>query len=140
MVYEELPEGRKLPDRLSLYRGKPVLPKDPTPEQIRTWIKFYQRNPTGYSHPNWPGDLWRRKYDEIVEFLIERFQTTLDKAEYYGCMLYLTKDIPESELFVPFEKSPQCSVCPSPSIPFPNNVAIQPYTMAKTRHVMPTKE
>lgn len=55
----------------------------------------------------WDRNLWRKPYNEIVEFLISRFRHTQSKIEYYYCMVYLKKELPANELYIPFENSPQ---------------------------------
>jgi len=44
---------------------------------------------------------------EIKEYLLDRFNTTLDIEEYYGCMTLLYHTIPNKELLVEFNDSPQ---------------------------------
>lgn len=55
----------------------------------------------------WPANIWNKSNDEIVEFLLERFETTLFIEEYHLCMLYLGKYVEKEYLYVPFSESPQ---------------------------------
>lgn len=84
--------------------------EEPKPAQIRAWVKRNHRDLSIGSLPvfqDWPKNLWKQKYDDIMNFLRDRFNTTLSEDEYYNCMLYLTKDIPAKSLYVPFKQSPQ---------------------------------
>lgn len=84
-------------------------PPPPTPTQIEAWVKKATREAWcgGPVYSGWASDLWSKQYDEIVNFLIERFETTLCEPEYYFCILYLGKHVPKEALYVPFKFSPQ---------------------------------
>ncbi len=81
----------------------------PTPAQTESWVK----NTNANSHSGapvfegWDKRIWSKSYDEIVNFLIERFENTLSELEYYLCILYLTKHIEKEVLHTPFRQSPQ---------------------------------
>lgn len=81
----------------------------PTPTEIEAWVKRVTReSQCGCPvYSGWATNLWRKPYDEIVEFLIDRFETTLHESEYYLCILHLEKHVPKETLYVPFSQSPQ---------------------------------
>ena len=71
---------------------------------LKTYIK-----PSGfrYHSPDWDRNLWKRSYHEIVEYLEDRFRTTVNEIEYYSSMIYLYHVIPDHELLVEFGDAPQ---------------------------------
>lgn len=81
----------------------------PTPTDIMRWCKTTTQNHQSGSpvFDGWDRQLWSKPYDDIVEFLIDRFETTLCESEYYLCILYLGKHTPKEALYVPFKQSPQ---------------------------------
>jgi len=79
--------------------------KQTTKEDVRIWLG--KNKHACITHPNWDKKLWSKKYDDIVKYLIKRFRTTLDEVEYYNCIVYLWKHIPEEELCIPFKESIQ---------------------------------
>ena len=57
---------------------------------------------------DWPKNLWNKEHDDIVHFIINRFEHTLNEVEYYYCIPFMTKaDYPFDLLFVPYRDSPQ---------------------------------
>lgn len=81
----------------------------PTSKEVEAWvIKFkntvvYEKKWMVFS--GWPETLWKKPYSEIVDFLTERFRTTLSEPEYYLCILYLWKHTEKESLYVPFKES-----------------------------------
>lgn len=76
---------------------------------LKERVKAAYAKPSGfrYHHRDWDKKLWSRPYEEITEFLEDRFRTTLNEVEYYGCMMYLYHAMPDSELLVEFGDAPQ---------------------------------
>jgi hypothetical protein len=70
---------------------------------------LYQKNGFRYQHPDWDKKLWLKKKDEIKEYLLKRFLTTMDVVEYYSCMVLLYHTIPNKELLIDFKDSKQQS-------------------------------
>lgn len=60
-----------------------------------------------YQNPLWDKKLWSRTNDEIREFFLKMFETTLDVVEYYVAIIYLWRTLPNQELLVEFHDSPQ---------------------------------
>ena len=60
-----------------------------------------------YQNPLWDKKLWSRTNDEIREFFLKMFETTLDVVEYYAAIIYLWRTVPNQELLVEFHESPQ---------------------------------
>ncbi len=82
-----------------------MITKEPMPQDIQNWIEKNHNSMAVFD--GWDKRLWSMPYDEIVEFLRDRFNTTLSEVEYYLCMLYLTKNIDKKALHVAFKQSPQ---------------------------------
>ena len=76
---------------------------------LRERVEAAYHKPFGfrYHHPDWNKNLWKGSYREIVEYLEDRFRTTLDEVEYYSSMVYLYHVIPDHELLVEFGDAPQ---------------------------------
>lgn len=68
---------------------------------------LYQKNGFRYQHPDWDKKLWSKRKDEIKEYLLKRFLTTMDVVEYYSCMVLLYHTIPNKELLIEFKDSKQ---------------------------------
>ena len=68
---------------------------------------LYQRNGFRYQHSDWDKKIWNKSKDEIKEYFLERFLNTMDVVEYYSCMVLLYHQIPNKQLLVEFEASPQ---------------------------------
>ena len=71
-------------------------------EQLKKFVENKPKNNLGYSHPDWPSNIWSKSLDEIVDFLKDRFKTTSDEAEYYHVMKLLYKHVDEEDLLIPF--------------------------------------
>lgn len=79
--------------------------------KVMDWV-IRSRKAPGYMPPvfiDWPKSLWDspNEHNEITDFLEERFDTTLDRDEYYCTLFYLDKVVSHDLLFVYFEHSPQ---------------------------------
>ena len=77
-----------------------------SPVDIREWVKITTHNAECLVYHDWPSNLWSKSYEEIIEFLKNRFRETKDVQEYYLCILYLSHDMDPDELFVPWKESP----------------------------------
>ena len=60
-----------------------------------------------YQHESWDKKLWNKSAHDIKEYLWDRFNTTLDIEEYYGCMTLLYRTMPNREILVEFKDSHQ---------------------------------
>lgn len=77
-----------------------------SPEDIREWVDITTHHAECWLYRGWPPNLWSKSYEEIIEFLKNRFRETKDVQEYYLCILYLSHDMDHGELFVPWKESP----------------------------------
>lgn len=68
---------------------------------------LHQRNGFRYQHESWSLKLWNKSAQDIKDYLLDRFNTTLDMEEYYGAMVLLYHTIPNKELLVEFKDSSQ---------------------------------
>lgn len=71
-------------------------------EQVKRFVENKATDNVGYSHPDWPSNIWSKSLDEITDFLKERFKTTSDEVEYYNVMKLLYKTVQEEDLLIPF--------------------------------------
>ncbi len=55
----------------------------------------------------WDSSIWKKTYEEIVEYLIKRLDTTNNEIEYYYCLLYLEKHLSEKLRYLPYKESDQ---------------------------------
>ena len=55
----------------------------------------------------WDESVWKKTYEEIVEYLTKRFDKTNNEVEYYYCLLYLEKHLPEKLRYLPYKESDQ---------------------------------
>ena len=39
----------------------------------------------------WDKSIWKKSYEDIVEYLTKRFEKTSNEVEYYYCLLYTNK-------------------------------------------------
>lgn len=60
-----------------------------------------------FSHipTNWDKKLWNKSTQAIYEYIKERMETTEDEVEYYTCLVYLRKRVPDAELLVEWKDS-----------------------------------
>lgn len=68
---------------------------------------LYQRNGFRYQHPEWDKKIWSKSKDQIREYLLNRFENTMDVVEYYSCMCLLYHTVKNKQLLVEFKDSPQ---------------------------------
>lgn len=76
---------------------------------IKKWIKN-NRSGIGYGtilFDFWDVSIWKKTYEGIVEYLTKRFEKTKNEIEYYYCLLYLEKHLPEKLRYLPYEESDQ---------------------------------
>ena len=77
--------------------------------EIKNWIERVNRE-SRYGVPffsRWDKNLWKKSYDEIVDYIEKRFSVTSSEVEYYFCLLYLTKHLPVSLRYLPYKESRQ---------------------------------
>lgn len=55
----------------------------------------------------WDESIWKKTYEEIVEYLTNRFDKTNSEIEYYYCLLYLEKHLSEKLRYLPYKESDQ---------------------------------
>ena len=74
-------------------------------QEVCDWRRSYSKIGWRGYHPSWPAKraLFSRLYVEIIEFLMDRREKTLDPMEYYLCLPYLSEDIGSAELDQTFE-------------------------------------
>lgn len=77
----------------------------PTPEHIKSWVNAQRGNAQVWNE--WDDKIWSKSYDDIVDYIYNKFCTTLDTVEYYCCMPFLADDMDLEILFTPFRQSPQ---------------------------------
>lgn len=76
---------------------------------VQKWIKN-NRYGVGYGTEVfylWDEAIWKKSYEDIVEYLTKRLETTSDEVEYYYCFLYLEKHLPEKLRYLPYKESDQ---------------------------------
>ena len=79
-------------------------------EDVKDWLERHRTGdataPTNCTR--WKKHkLWKKDYNDIIEYLKTRYNRSLCPIEYYACKLYLSKTLPEDELYMPFEESLQ---------------------------------
>lgn len=80
----------------------------PTPTRIRKHARDQTCREGGAHVPDhWDKKLFTKPYDQIIEYILNIFEHTLDEVEYYNCIPFLTQDVNKKMLFVPFRESPQ---------------------------------
>lgn len=77
--------------------------KEITKEKVVSWVN--EQNKLGPQTPfkDWPTDLFKKPYQEIIEWILERYNSTEDEMEYYVCMIFLHETIPDDQLCTPFK-------------------------------------
>ena len=80
------------------------------PEDVKDWLERHRTGdataPTNCTR--WKKDkLWKKDYNDIIEYLKTRHNRSLCPLEYYACKLYLSKTLSEDELYRPLEELPQ---------------------------------
>jgi len=80
-----------------------------TQEDIKNWIKKVNKESQCGTpvHSRWNENIWRKSYDEIVEYLTKRLNNTSLVTEYYLCLLYLEKHLPLNLRYLPWKESIQ---------------------------------
>lgn len=76
---------------------------------VQKWIKN-NRYGIGYGTEVfylWDESIWKKLYEDIVEYLTKRFEKTSNEVEYYYCLLYLEKHLPEKLRYLPYKESDQ---------------------------------
>lgn len=68
---------------------------------------YKKRGGFRYHHSTWDAKLWSKSAQEIKEYLLNRFNSTLDEVEYYSCMVLLYHTIPNKTLLIEFKNSSQ---------------------------------
>lgn len=78
-------------------------------KSLKDRVESAYKKPYGfrYMHRNWDKNLWNKSTQDIKEYLLHRFNTTLDEVEYYSVMVLLYKTIPNKDLLIEFKDSPQ---------------------------------
>ena len=78
-------------------------------ESLKQRVLSAYQKPYGFTYipPNWDNKLWKKSTPIIHEYIQSRFQKTLDMVEYYSAMVFLWKTVPNTELLVEFQNSPQ---------------------------------
>jgi len=79
-------------------------------EKIKTVIMSLYRQSYGIEpYQTWPKDLFDMKnpHQEIVRYIHNRFKTTTDEVEFYTAMIFLVHEVPDKELFISYQESPQ---------------------------------
>ena len=79
-------------------------------EKIKTTIMSLYRQSYGIEpYQTWPKDLFDMKnpHQEIVRYIHNRFKTTTDEVEFYTAMIFLVHEVPDKELFISYQESPQ---------------------------------
>ena len=72
---------------------------------VQKWIKSNRNRIELFEF--WDRSVWKRSYEEIVECLTKRFEKTKNEVEYYCCLLYLEKHLPEKLRYLPYKESDQ---------------------------------
>ena len=79
-------------------------------EKIKESImNLYNRGYRVSPYQSWRRDLFDMKnsHQEITNYIYDRFKKTTDVVEYYTSMVFLAHVIPDEELFIPYQESPQ---------------------------------
>jgi hypothetical protein len=78
---------------------------------IENWVKNTRyknvEDVKGRTYIEWSKDIWKKTYDEIVEYLMKRFERINNAVEYYYCLLYLEKHLSKKLRYLPYEESDQ---------------------------------
>lgn len=74
-------------------------------EKIKMWIKDNRGSVFDFS--GWDIKLWKKTYEEIVEYLVKRFKSTNFEVEYYFCLLYLENNLSAKLRYLPWKESVQ---------------------------------
>jgi len=76
---------------------------------VKIWIEK-NRGGAGYGTIKfdfWDNSIWKKTYEEIVEYITKRFEKTKSELEYYYCLLYLEKHLHEKLKYLPYKESDQ---------------------------------
>jgi len=79
-------------------------------EKIKESImNLYRKGYRIRPYQTWPNDLFDMKNprQEIVRYIHNRFKTTTDEVEFYTAMIFLVHEVPDKELFISYQESPQ---------------------------------
>jgi len=75
-------------------------------KQVKSGVKhLLTSNPSPF--PSWDPKLFTKPTDEITEYLLNIYNTTLDEIEYYTAMSFLVGMISKDQLYIPFNESDQ---------------------------------
>jgi hypothetical protein len=77
-----------------------------TKEQKALKARLITKTNFTYTPPEWGKKFWSRATKDVYLFIGERMGITEDETEYYTCMVYLRRHIPDSELLVEWADSP----------------------------------
>lgn len=72
--------------------------------EIAERVKNASKKGHVYSHPEWHQKLWTWKYNDIIEYLANRFQTTSSREEYYNIMPFLVGHADSDKLLRAFPR------------------------------------
>ncbi|MCS3924903.1 hypothetical protein [Methanosalsum natronophilum] len=74
-----------------------------TTEGINDFIFFHQKKQIS-SNPTWDPRIFSWKYEKIAQYILNRFETTNDRLEYYTAAIFLWGFIELDKLAVPFHE------------------------------------
>lgn len=72
---------------------------------VQKWIKKNRYEAILFEF--WNKSIWKKSYEEIVEYLTERLDKTSSELEYYYCLLCLENNLPEKLRYLPYKESDQ---------------------------------
>lgn len=76
-----------------------------TSKEVATWVKE-QYKKCGLVQPwtEWQKDLFTKPYQDTIEWILDRYNNAENELEYYHCMIYMYKTLPDNQLFVPWKE------------------------------------
>jgi hypothetical protein len=73
-------------------------------EEIEKYVNREYKEPHSYRFDGWDAKLFSKQQDEIITFLIDRFENTTNPMEWIVLLPYLKKIVGDRKLFTPFEE------------------------------------
>lgn len=75
-----------------------------TEEEIKAYVTREYKKPHSYRFFEWDTKLFSKPQEEIIDFLVDRFENTENPIEWIILLPYLKKIVSDSKLFEPLEE------------------------------------
>lgn len=72
-------------------------------------MNLYRQGSKVKPYKDWKADLFDAKnsQQDITNYIYDRFKTATNEVEFYTAMIFLVHKIPDDELFISYQESPQ---------------------------------